>query len=141
MEELTPFHFNPPSKIPTSCKIPPNRGIYWVLLYHLSENKWDIYSSSSQSFFFLPLCLVSLLCLSEIQELSSPLLMESRGLKELLEQQSISKESPPESDSSWRMVIQEPSSPLLMETRGLKEPLEHQCISEESPTLNNLPPP
>ena len=23
---------HPPSKIPTSCKIPPNRGIYWVLL-------------------------------------------------------------------------------------------------------------
>jgi len=76
-----------------------------------------------------------------IQEPSSLHRMESRGLKELLEHLMISKESPPETDSSWRMVIQEPSSPLLMETRGLKEPLEHQSISEESPTLNNLPPP
>ena len=69
--------------------------------------------------------------------------MEPHGLKEPLEQQSISLESPTETDSSWRWVIQdpsstllmeqEPSSPLLMEPHGLKEPLEHQIVSMESP--------
>jgi len=33
--------------------------------------------------------------------------MESLGLKELLEYLGISKESPPETDSSWRWVNQE----------------------------------
>ena len=58
---VTPPYFSPvrhpPSKIPNSCKTPPNRCIYWVLLNqlnHIIPAKWKLKSSNFCMEFWQP---------------------------------------------------------------------------------------